>query len=387
VFIGRELDLARITERLEHGGVLLVGPRRIGKTTLLKHICGSPPADMFALRVNLEGLEDVDSAVVRIGERLVDSELVSDKLADKLGDISLSIQGIAVERKQPLTATDPWKALETMLEDACEQLEVHQRLVLFLDEVPWWLDGLRRPRSSDGDDDDQRQLTADARARTALAQLRYLRQRDDLMPRLRMVFTGSVGISALAEDLQSSDAIRDLHHYELRPMQPSDGAALFEYELTMRQVDCTSEAADAAHAVAGGSPHWIKRLAQLAGEQPRDSSRVTVAEIEKSVEAMLGPRLRHTFDDEGNTHLHRRHGADARVMKRVLSAASASDVGVPRHRLLSVAIEAGVRHRPDAERIIWTLVDEFYLEPSDDDRLRFLNPLLRRWWVKYGASG
>jgi hypothetical protein len=385
VFIGRQEDVARVTERIEHGGVLLVGPRRIGKTSLLKHICATPPTDLFALRVNLEGLEDVAGAVERIGEALIDNKLVTEKLAEKLGGFSLNIKGVQVERKANKVDDDPFEALETMLEDAIGKLEAHQRLALFLDEVPWWLDALRRMRSDDGDDDTQRRVTADARARQALAQLRYLRQRDDLADRLRMVFTGSVGISTLAGLLQSSDAIRDLSHYELKPMADSDGAALFDYELTLRNVDCDRDAADAAHALAGGSPHWIKQLAQLAAEQPRDGAKVGRDAVDRAVEALLAPRMRHLFDDEGNAHLHRRHGADARAMKRVLSLASGSDQGLSKTRLLSVAIEGGVQTRAEAERIVWSLVDEFYLEP-DSDRLRFLNPLFRRWWERYGAS-
>ena len=378
-----------MVERLEHGGVLLVGPRRIGKTTLLKHICVDPPQDVFALRVNLEGLEDVAGAVARIGDALLQAELVSKKLRERIGAVSLTVAGLGSISHTPEDEDEedgPWRVLETLLDDAVGELARHQRLALFLDEVPWWLDALRRRRKEDGDDDELQRETADARARTALAQLRYLRQRDDFSDKLRMVFTGSVGIAGLAHELESSDAIRDLSHYELRPMGDTDGAALFDYELTLRDVGCDAAAATAAHRVAGGSPHWIKQLAQLVVEVRRDSAHVTPAEVERAVDALLGPRMRHVFDDEGNAHLHRRHGADAKVMKRVLSMASASDAGVTRSRLISTAIEGGIRKRDDAERIIWALIDEFYLEPGDDERLRFLNPLFRRWWERYGAS-
>ncbi len=387
MFIGRERDVARLVERLEHGGVLLVGPRRIGKTTLLKHLCGAPPEGVVAVRVNLEGLEDLAGAVDRIAEALTAAKLVTRKILQSLGDVSITVAGIGtVARKgETASAEPPWRVLEAMIEQAVAGLEAHQQLALFLDEVPWWLDALRRPRREDGDDDGMRVRTADARARTALAQLRYLRQRDDMAERLRMIFTGSVGIAGLAEALQSADAIRDLFHYELRPMAASDGAALFDYELTLRDVGCHPDAADAAHRLAGGSPHWIKQLAVLAAEVPRGST-VAVADVERAVGGLLSPRMRHVFDDEGNAHLHRRHGRDARVMKRVLSTASASDHGVPRSRLVAAAIEGGVRQRDEAERIVWALIDEFYLEPAEEDRLRFMNPLLRRWWERYGAT-
>lgn len=387
VFIGRENDVSRVLERLEHSGVLLVGPRRIGKTSLLKHLCDAPPEGILAVRVNLEGLEDLAGAVDRIAEALTAAKLVTKKILQNLGDVSLTVAGVGTVTRKGDTAQPepPWRLLEAMVEQAVSTLESHQRLALFLDEVPWWLDALRRPRRDDGDDDAMRVRTADARARTALAQLRYLRQRDDMTERLRMIFTGSVGISSLAEALQSADAIRDLSHYELRPMAATDGAALFDYELTLRDVGCHPDAADAACRLAGGSPHWIKQLAVLAAEVPRGSV-VQVADVERAVNALLAARMRHVFDDEGNAHLHRRHGHDARVMKRVLSTASASDHGVPRSRLVAAAIEGGVRKRDEAERIVWALIDEFYLEPADDERLRFLNPLLRRWWERYGAT-
>ena len=60
---GRDEDLAALEEQLLAGGVLLVGPRRIGKTELLKQLCRKPPRDTVPVRVDLEGLVDVAGAV------------------------------------------------------------------------------------------------------------------------------------------------------------------------------------------------------------------------------------------------------------------------------------------------------------------------------------
>jgi hypothetical protein len=250
-----------------------------------------------------------------------------------------------------------------------------------LDEVPWWLDGLRAERAGDGDEPDQRKQTTDGRVREALAQLRFLRQRDGLAPRLRMLLTGSVGLASIAAAVGAPAELNDLEPYELRPLDDSAGAALFEAELAGRGIGCRAEMALEAHRLAGGSPHWIK---QLAAKVTRVDA-VSPVVLEQAVEQLLSPRMRHLFHDEGNAHLARRHGELAPKLKAMLASASGTDAGVPRAILLSAGLQAGLRGRDAAERALMQLVDEFYLEP-EGDRYRFANPLLRRWWQRYADA-
>jgi hypothetical protein len=168
----------------------------------------------------------------------------------------------------------------------------------------------------------------------------------------------------------------------LRPLEEHAGSALFEAELAGRGIGCTPEVAIEAQRIAGGSPHWIKQLAaKIAG-----GGNANAASLAEAVEQLLSPRMRHLFHDEGHAHLLRRHAELAPMLKAMLASASGSDEGVPRAIVLAAGLQAGLRGREAAERATMQLVDEFYFELRGD-RLRFSNPLLRRWWQRYGDAG
>ncbi len=370
-----------IADHLDVAGVLLVGPRRIGKTELLKHLRDKPPRDMVAVRVDLEGLTDVAGAVIRLRDAFERDDLVPRKILDRLKELrSVRVAGVLeVERgfQQGDDVQDPWDALEELIEAALEKTK-KRRLALFLDEVPWWLDSLRRKATGDDEDDD-----GDARVRQALAQLRFLRQREGIAERLRVILTGSVGLAGLASSVGAAAELNDLVTHELHGLMEPDGMGLFEAEVNARGVDCVPEASREAQRISGGSPHWIK---QIAAKIPsRREHPIDVAAVHTAVDGLLSPRMRHLFDDEGNAHLTRRHGARAPMLKAMLSAASATDAGVSKTVLITAGLRAGFQNRGSVEHAIMQLADEFYLqEVPGEERFRFQNPLFRRWWERFG---
>lgn len=364
--------------------MLLVGPRRIGKTELLKQMVAHPPPGSRAVRVDLEGLDDVAGAVERVAEALWRSDLAPQRqMKAWLTNLrKVSLGGVvAVERGDGPPLASAWDALEQLFDQALGHIDDGRPLIVFLDEVPWWLDGLARGRATDGSLEERAAAGRD-RVRQALAQLRYLRQREGLAARLRMVFTGSVGLAGLAAAAGASAELNDLWPYELRPLDEHAGHALFEFELAARGIAVDDAVAGRACALAGGSPHWIKQLASKLRRRPEPP---TDDDVTAAAEQLLSPRMRHLFQDEAQHHLERRHGDRAPLLRALLSAAAASDHGATRPALLS----SGLRHtgsRPDVERAIVQLVDEFYLD-AEGDRFRFANPLFRRWWERYGHWG
>jgi hypothetical protein len=375
--IGRDEDLRRVGERLFTGSLLLVGPRRIGKTELLRHVVEQPPTGITAMRVDLEGLNDVAGAVARIRDACGRRELAPRRVLDKLRELKrVEVAGVLEVERGDSPHTSSWNALEELLEAAVGNLKKDGVLCLMLDEVPWWLDGLRG--RIEGDADREAGL---ARVRQALAQLRFLRQREGLADRLRMVFTGSVGLATLAAAAGAPAELNDLEVHELGPLADEAGTALFEAELLARGIGCTPTAALEAHRLAGGSPHWIKQVAAKVTRRKQADG----AAVGDAVERLLGARMRHLFEDEGSAHLARRHGDRAPALKAILSAASAADAGVARTVAVAAALAAGIPSRAGAEQAVLQLVDEFYLEVSGD-RVRFGNPLFRRWWTRYGGG-
>jgi len=366
--LGREADITNLWQTLRSSSALMSGPRRIGKTSLLRQLTANPRPGWRALLIDLEGLASAEEGIERILKALKHAGLGggAGEMVDQVSEVSVA--GVSVGRERPTDASI-WSRLDDALTRALEQLPEATRLALLLDEVPWWLDAIEQAGPPGG-------------ARQALAQLRYIR--GALSGRLRVLFTGSVGLAGLVRSLNASATINDLEVLELDPLSPAYGAALFEMELLERGLNTTPTAGACAHRIAGGSPHWIKVLAR----RVQGASPVEPAQIEHAAEELISPRMRHLFADEGHEHLRRRHGARAAsILKALLNEVARGDAPVPPHLLIAVALEAseGSWNRQRSEEMLLTLVDEFYLDRSPAG-FHFVNPLLRRWWRVYGTN-
>ncbi|MBW2255584.1 MAG: AAA family ATPase [Deltaproteobacteria bacterium] len=355
-------------DALGGGSVLLYGPRRVGKSTLLNEIAEHPPHAHTLLRIDLEGhlqhpVEELASQV-RHHLRIAGLGPGTD-LKEHIEQVEGAGFGV---RLRQAGSPGPWEQLRDDLEAAVSSQPGHT-LVVALDEVPWWLDAIV---GQDG---------AGA-GRAALATLRRLRQHRLLSERLRFVLTGSVGLAGLASELGASAELNDLATVVMTPMTLEQGATLFEAELTAAGRQCSPVAARHAAQLAGGSPHWIKRLASAIPPGGALDAEV----VEAACEALLAPAVRMEFADEGREHFRRRHGRVMPALLAMLEAVSGGDTGQPVQGAINAALQVQPELTPGQVReCVFLLVDGFYLRQGPEDTLEWVNPLFRRWWLRYGG--
>jgi len=366
--IPRPVIRAELVEALRVGSVLLYGPRRVGKSTLLDLLGAEPPSRWICLRIDLEGSleQPVEGLAELLRSHLVQAGLIgASALAERIEGVQAA--GVGVTLREGLQRS-PWAQMEDDLLRVVGAMEA-DLLVIALDELPWWLDAVA-------------ERDEPATARGALASLRRMRQRRGLAGRLRVVLTGSIGLAGQASELGASAELNDLTTIVMPPMSVEEGATLFEAELTARSLPCCPEAARCATTLAGGSPYWIKRLAAACGR----AGALDVGAVEVASEALLAPALRKQFTDEGREHFRRRHTRVMPALLAMLEAVSGADRGNPRQ----AALNAGLSVQPEltmgeTRECLYLLMDGFYLCEGPQDTLDWVNPLFRRWWLRYGG--
>lgn len=379
-WIGRTSALDQIRAILEQRSVLLTGPRRIGKTELLKHLAAPVRKGWRVVRVDVSSGRTTGDGIARILGTLKDNGLGPSAAGEQLARVQgVEAAGFAVSLAEH-PREDVWQGLGSTLARASAALDAGTRLVLALDEVPWWIAEIRK---TEGDD----------AARTVLAGLRYLRQRDDLEERTRWILTGSVGLAGVARAVGASAEINDLNpFFQLGPLDDISGRTLFETQVVARGLQCDPAAAAMGAHEAGGSPHWIRWLAQRAANHPESAphqGRVTERSVEAALADIEHPRLgSDLFDDEGRVHLRKYHGEEgARVMSAILMAAAESDGGLTEAAAQGIAqTEMSRPDRAQAREWVFALVDAWYLDWDPSRRLTFVNPLFRRWFRRFGGN-
>jgi uncharacterized protein len=353
---------------LSDASVLLFGARRIGKSTLLEDLVQNRPSLWRAVRVDLEGClrRPVEALAQGLQTQLRAADLVAgpSRVIERVASVEVAGVGASLREVEAVTG---WPAVERDLLEALTRLN-GDGLIVALDEVPWWLDAIVEQEG-------------EAAARSALASLRRIRQVSVFADRVRWVLTGSIGLAGLASSLGASAELNDLATQQVEPMTPEEGATLFETEATSRNKSCTPSSARYAARLAGGSPHWIKMLAASLGPGGAASD----TDVDLAVETLLVPAQRKLLADEGSEHFRRRHPGLRRALVAILEQLSGSDGPHSMESAVSAALASDADlTRAQAKECVWLLVDGFYLR-SDGDQLSWVNPLFRRWWLKYGG--
>lgn len=368
---GRDQDIERTWELVAERSILLTGPRRVGKTSLMEALQEAPRSGWRVVLVDLQGKRDVASVLPDLRQVLESAGLGPSRIADGAARIhGLEIGGIAGLSLRDQSKPGPWESLQLLVNGAMGQLEQGERLLICMDELPWWIDGIS-------------ETAGEVEARSVLAKLRALRMRHD---GLRMVLTGSIGIESLAHRLGATAELNDVTPaFELCPLQPAHGAALFETEVSARGRLVDSAVAASAHVLAAGYPHWIKLLAERAALEVERESRVGDKDLAAARDHLLAPRQRKLFADEGIEHFRRRDRGASAAGKRAILDAACDETGAPIHVLETAAMTQGAASKKHAREWVYALMDTFHLQQMGD-RFHFSLPLFRLWWERYGGQ-
>lgn len=212
--IGREILIKQIWNALKNQSVVLTSERRIGKTSVIRKMAAQAAANEFYVIIrDIEGLRTPEEFVETVYADVEKQLAIADKAKLRFLRLIETLGGTQISDVKLPNIKTHWKTLlNTLFDDlfAAEQRHV----IFFWDELPLFIFNVA-------------QSSGDSVAMELLDVLRGLRQRHT---RLRMVFTGSVGIHQVVSNLKKSgyanDPTNDMATIEVPPLEPQDGAYL-----------------------------------------------------------------------------------------------------------------------------------------------------------------
>lgn len=354
-FFGREFEIDTCWDALARGESLLVlGPRRIGKTELCRKLVAKATKDGWrAALVDISGAASEDAAIEDIESATHTFLQAAAAIARKVKLTDTGIGNVEVVQT-------PWTQRGLTRFQSLGNGEAPALLVL--DEVPVFV---------------QRLLRADnERGECWLHAFRAWRQ---LAPSLRIIVAGSIGLNTLAERHRLTTTINDLKPFRLDPFQPAQALELIDAMCRSRNIRIEPSARDHLLAVVGWHvPYYFEQLLDSAQQAIRSRHIAAAADINAGLERLLannGSFLCHWRDrlDE--------HGkVEAGHMRAMLGKLAVSADGLPRSRL-------GSRKDRLIDHHLQLLADEGYiaLEDASTPNYRFRSSLVRLWWQRRGA--
>ncbi len=382
---GREYELKRLREMLDQGEhVLMLAPRRVGKTSLMLELKREPPANWEVIYVNVEGGENPTDCIAAIlaslaaipqyrsrFQKIPFSSAIREVL-QAFQSATIDIDVLKIELRGAIGRD--WDSAAAQLQARLMKLPSAQdNLLIIIDELPVLIS--RMLRMPEGRND----------AEILLSRLRYWRQGPEFRGALCTLVGGSIGLEGVLRRAGLSGSINDLAPFRLEAWDPGTAVTFLKelgktYEFALGDNDISS--------ILGLLQDPVPYHVQLFFAALRDHCKGDVACVSKEViERTFSERL---AGASGTAHLdHYATRLEIALEPNEYEVACAVLDHLSRYRngtdlrQLDTLQQQGAGVFRSVLRIL--KADSYLIEQGQ--LWRFRSNLLREWWERHHHSG
>lgn len=371
----RDQEAARLWRYFQQGrNVLMLAPRRMGKTVLLERLRQESDSKGFrALVLDVEHRRQEKDffreMCASIQEELTVGQAIVASLTERIRRAVQGAENLQGDWRNLLLDME-WEVFAKHLLTQLEETKDDKTWVILVDEIAIFTKNLL---------DDQ----GVAAASDFLYKLRYLCRAH---PRVLWLFTGSIGLDTLARRHGFEGALVDLQIFALEPFSPKTAKEFLQTIAKWNEVTLPDESAQALCDRLGWLlPYYLEKIGEAACEGASLEKIVDSQAVERAAESLLDMAHR-TYWPTWREHLDKNFAEPERTrLFTLLAEVAASPEGASFDTLL---LALNRRGEGIDERIVLgdidTLVADGYLSAdADRSHFRFRMNLLREWWLRH----
>ncbi len=385
----RDNFIEDLWEALEKHNVLLLAPRRIGKTSVMYKMLDYPKNDWLVIHLNVEELKTPDEFFITLVDAINEHQpdFLRETLAtswDFLKGVLSKIETIeAFELKLALRKSEDlkenWQTRSGQLMERI--LKSGQRVLFIIDELTDMLNGILKHSAEEYE--------------TFLHWFRKLRDKS-LNSDVRWLVGGSVNLTASLDQQGMVKLINDLKVEPLSPFNEGEITEFITDMLTTRDVKFDESVAPRIWELLGYPiPLFLQMLTQeIYRKWKRNRTETITADTVTEVfkKALLGEMARDKLQHyRARIDLH--YPEEERdVTCHLLNKLSIDNNGISKSTLFDL-----YRHNEEQktdkrtgtalsqafQRLLLHLQSDFYIEEIEGGRYGFSSRLLKTWWRKY----
>lgn len=393
-FFGREADVARLRDILNHDDILLLGPRRIGKTSIARAVMAQVRAEGWrAIEINVASCVDERGFLDKLNATLA-PELASlaGKAKGAIGNAIATITGRIKSVKVPIPGAgsldvelaegggEDWAQVASDVLRLIAQAE--EPWLIYIDELPIMLFNMIRDDAQTGVQRVRRFLDwfrNDVRALPGTGKVRWL-------------VSGSVGLDTLAQQHGMADTINSMSHQSLEAFAEDVALAMLA-ELAARYGIALSDAAarGLVDAVQWPQPYYLQSaFHHLRTLLSANRTAIAAEMIEQAIDRLVQPGADNDFHHWEARLTLQLPRVDADHALALLTHAARDPAGTRPEMLLTMLEERMTNATvEEARRTFIRLRDilqrDAYWWPDETSgtrRYRFRLEPLRRWWLR-----
>lgn len=367
-FYNRVTEQERVWRRLTHDNILLLAPRRVGKTSLLRRL-EQDSSDFSAVYISLGDRGSEIEFIARLHEAIVRHTSSGGTIATALARIGQRLPRLrklevanVVSAEFHAEAEADWRALGDELMRTLRESD--RRWLLLVDELPLFVLGLLAESRT--------------RARAFLNWLRECRMDPQAGSSTRWLFAGSIGLDTVAARERLGDTIQDLAIETLGPFSAPDADRFLVALAASYRMELAPEVRDHLCARVGWLiPFHLQLLFSTLVDRGVPAPRIV--DVEEGYGKLLDPAHKASFDWWVQRLEEELGRVDAGHAHAVLAAAARDEDGVPRSVVDELMLSRGVADEAGRRFLLDALENDGYLVASGT-RYVFRSPLLRDYW-------
>ena len=381
-YFDQESLLENVWTQLRRDSVLLVAPRRFGKTGMMFRLLDEPREGFRPLYLDVESIDDPANFIVEILALLLRDDhfrRVVQGLWTGLKDVrdwlaglveQLDIGELKVKLRDQTDVPTNWRTYGEKL--MAKLAGEDTTLLLLVDEFPIMV----------------RQMI-DKNEEEAVRFLRWFRS-VRLAPenRTRFVIGGSTNITYSLEERGWVDVINDLCPIRLRPFDCAIAERYLEGVFASRGLALEPPIGTRMLELVGEPiPYLLALLSQaVLGQSCAHAGRVDVALVDAAFDDLLstGATVFLHYWARLNEYY---PGCEKAAAKAILGLISRAGASVRRDTLYQIYLQtcgvpSNAESRDAFSRLMWKLDNDFYVV-ADDDGYRFFSRVLKLWWRRH----
>ncbi len=347
--------------------IRFLAPRRVGKTSIMKHITANPQSGFICFYENIQSITSMSALFQRIFEMVLKCANKKEKakswmlgVTKKFNIKEITATGVKFDSK----GLDFTKELSDLLDS---MVEVEHHVILFLDEFPEIINKMRK-RGAD----------SEAEAIEILHQLRELRQ-TGRFKNFTMVIAGSIGLEYVVKKIDRFKNINDLQPIRVGELDHKEAKALIQKVTKGATIQYDDAAMEVLLAKVGYAlPYYIQVMLDAVDTLAKKEA------IEKVSPELIEQAFEHIVRHDPNledwyTRLNDTYDTELKFINEVLKTC-AKDGRLSIQQIANIA----QAHNLDTECVglMDDLCNDGYLIEDDNHIYSFVSPFLQAYWKR-----
>jgi len=369
-FYDRKKEINKIYRVLDTGtSIYLSAPRRVGKTSILKHLEEFPRENYYFIYVITESVDNTNDFFKVIFEEVIKSDAIK-----KLEQISTSIKSAissVVGRvksiyKVELREEGESDYYEILLELLSHIKAEYGRVVIMIDEFPQTIQNIL-------DKEDNKA------AESFIQRNRELRHHKHLQDKINFIYTGSVSLFPMVEKVTPLTSINDLRTVEVNPLTYEDAMDFINLLMENEQFSLNKDLTDyILKKVSWLIPFHLQLIQQEVVDVYESTGFVDRDSIDQAYEQIIHTRNKPQFEPYFSRLAKIFKGTEHDFTLEVLTYIAQNET-INKQVLFDKSVKY---HIDDINNIMNILEGDGYLFKTAGD-YRYTSPILQAWCKKH----